>query len=116
MVGPAKRRLLAAARCVLIPSLAPETSSLVAREALAAGTPVIAFPNGALPEAVTPGRTGFLVEDVPAMADAIRRAHIIDPEACRAHARARFDVRRTTAAYLDLYRRLAAPADAHRAL
>lgn len=112
VVGAAKRRLLAAARCVLIPSLVAETSSLVAREALAAGTPVIAFPSGALPEAIDHGRTGFLVDGVAGMAAAILRSAEIDPEACRAEARARFDVRRTTAAYLDLYARLAATADA----
>ncbi|NHV87620.1 glycosyltransferase, partial [Escherichia coli] len=51
-VGPVgfarKRRLLSAARCLLVPSLAAETSSLVAREAAACGTPVVAFPSGAL--------------------------------------------------------------------
>jgi glycosyltransferase involved in cell wall biosynthesis len=114
VTGAGKRRLLAAARCVLIPSLAPETSSLVAREALAAGTPVIAYPAGALPEAVDHGRTGFLVESVDAMAAAILRADTIAPAVCRAEAAARFDVRATTAAYLDLYARLASPTHARR--
>jgi glycosyltransferase involved in cell wall biosynthesis len=101
-----KRRLLAASRCVLIPSLAPETSSLVAMEAAAAGTPVIAFPSGALADIVEHGRTGFLVETMAEMAEAIRRVGQIDPDECRRVARARFSLARTTAAYLDLYQRV----------
>ncbi len=102
-----KRRLLSAARCLLVPSLAPETASLVTMEALACGTPVIAFPAGALPEVVEHGRTGFLVAGVDGMAAAIARAGTLDPDACRAAARARFDVARAAAEYLALYRRLA---------
>ena len=113
--GAAKRRLLAAARCVLIPSLAAETSSLVAREAAAAGTPVIAYPNGALADAVAHGRTGFVVDSVEAMADAILRTSEIDPDDCRAEAQMRFDLRRTTASYLDLYHRLSLRHDRRRA-
>jgi glycosyltransferase involved in cell wall biosynthesis len=109
-----KRRLLTAARCLLVPSLAPETSSLVAREALACGTPVIAFPNGALSDAVEHGRTGFLVSDAGEMAQAIGRADRIDPEACRETARRRFGKDQMVAAYLDLYARLAAQADSVR--
>ena len=103
-----KRRLLTGACCLLIPSLVPETSSLVAREAAACGTPVIAFPNGALSEAVEHGRTGFLVDGVESMASAIARAGEIDPETCRSTARRRFSKARMTGAYLDLYARLAA--------
>lgn len=107
-VGPARRRrLLAAARCVLIPSLAEETSSLVAREAAAAGTPVVAFARGALREVVEHGRTGFLVDDVAGMAAAISRAAEIDPEACRAAARSRFSARDMVAGYFRLYAELA---------
>ena len=111
LLGPVgfarKRRLLSAARCLLLPSLAPETSSLVAMEAAACGTPVIAFPNGALPEIVQHGRTGFLVGDVAEMAEAIGQVSRIDPEACRQAARARFDLARTAAAYLCRYAELA---------
>jgi glycosyltransferase involved in cell wall biosynthesis len=77
-------------------------------EALASGTPVIAYRSGALPEIVEEGVTGFLVDDVAGMADAIGRIDAIDPAACRRAAEERFSLRRTTAAYLDLYRRLAA--------
>ncbi|MBV9506218.1 MAG: glycosyltransferase [Acidobacteriia bacterium] len=110
-VGPVafarKRRLLSAARCLLVPSLAPETSSLVAMEALASGTPVIAFPAGALPEIVEHGRTGFLVRDVREMADAIRMIGNLDPEECRYAARTRFSARRMIGEYFDLYQKLA---------
>ncbi len=102
-----KRRLLSAAHCLLVPSLAPETSSLVAMEALAHGTPVVAFPSGALAAIVEHGRTGFLVSDVQSMADAIALAPTIDSEACQAAVRSRFSVDRMTQAYLDLYARLA---------
>lgn len=103
-----KRRLLNAARCLLVPSLAPETSSLVAREALAAGTPVVAFPNGALAETVEHGRTGFLVDDVEGMAAAIPDAGALDPAVCRRVAREHFRAEVMIAAYLELYARLAA--------
>lgn len=105
--GARKQRLLAAARCVLIPSHAPETSSLVAMEALAAGTPVIAYRSGALPDIVEDGLTGFIVDDVAAMARAIAPCAQIDSGTCLAAARNRFPLAHTCAAYLDLYQRLA---------
>lgn len=104
--GPLKWQLLRSARCVLIPSLVAETASLVAREALAAGTPVIAYPNGALSETVEDGRTGFLVHDVEEMARALRRTGQIDPLVCRGVARERYSAPRMTQQYLDLYYRL----------
>jgi hypothetical protein len=106
--GQQKKRLLAQARCVLVPSKAPETSSLVAMEAIAAGTPVIAYRSGALPEIVDDGRTGFIVDDVDAMAAAIGRVDRIDAEACRRCARDRFPLERMTRAYLERYQELAA--------
>jgi glycosyltransferase involved in cell wall biosynthesis len=102
-----KRRLLAAARCVVVASLVPETSSLTAREALAAGTPVVAFRRGALVETIAHGRTGFLVDDVEAMADAMTRAAALSPEHCRAAARERFALPTMISAYLRVYERLA---------
>jgi glycosyltransferase involved in cell wall biosynthesis len=106
----AKRRLMGAARAVLVPSLCAETTSLVALEALACGTAVIAFPNGALPDVVEHGRTGFIVRDVAEMAAAIEAAGDIDPEACRRAARERFALRAMLELYLELYARLAASA------
>jgi glycosyltransferase involved in cell wall biosynthesis len=110
-VGPkAKHRLLARARCLLITSLAPETSSLAAMEALACGTPVVAYPSGALPEIVQDGVTGFLVRTPAEMADAIHRCARLDRERCHAIARKRFDVARMLGRYFDVYQQLAAHA------
>lgn len=106
IAGARKRRLLAGARCILIPSRIAETSSLVAMEALAAGVPVVAYPAGALPDIVAHGRTGFIAEDVPSMAHAIRNAGRIDPEECRRAACERFSAGRMIAEYLTLYERL----------
>lgn len=104
--GGRKRRLLAAARCVLIPSRCEETSALVAMEALASGTPVIAFRVGALPDIIDHGRTGFLVDDVEGMAQAIRDVGSLDPWACRRAAEERFSVERTLTGYLDTFDRV----------
>jgi hypothetical protein len=101
-----KHRLLAAAQCLLVPSLAAETSSLVAMEALACGTPVVAFPSGALASIVEDGQTGFLVRDVQEMAEAIEAARFLDPEECRTAARRRFSLARMTDRYLELYHTL----------
>lgn len=102
-----KRRLLAAARALVVTSVVDETSSLVAMEALASGTPVVALSRGALPEIVDDGVTGILVDDPRDLAAALRRVGRLDRARCRAAAEARFDVRGTTAAYLDTYARLA---------
>jgi glycosyltransferase involved in cell wall biosynthesis len=108
--GPAglerKRRLMAGAKCLLVPSLVAETSSLVSMEAFACGTPVIAFNIGALPEIVEHGRTGFIVQSEDEMVDAIRRIDEIDPEECRQVARERFSAARMARDYMALYDRI----------
>jgi glycosyltransferase involved in cell wall biosynthesis len=113
-IGPVgfarKRRLLSAARCLLVPSLAPETSSLVAMEALACGTPVVAFPAGALADIVEHGQTGFLVHDAPEMAAAMVAATSLDPAVCRATARRRFALQTMIERYFALYKRLTSQA------
>ena len=107
-----KRRLLAGARCLLVPSLVAETSSLVAMEAAACGTPVIAFPSGALPEVVEHGRTGLLVESAAEMAAALAPGNAglakIGSRTCRAVARERFSLEQMTGEYLARYAMLTA--------
>jgi len=109
-IGPVgvgrKKRFLSAARCVLVPSRAAETSSLVTMEAMAHGTSVIAFRSGALPSLITEGITGFIVDSVEEMAEAIHWAEEISPETCRKVARERFSLERMTHQYLDRYEEL----------
>lgn len=103
--GARKRRLLASAQCLVVPSLVEETCSLVALEALAAGTPVVARRRGALVDVVEPGKTGFLVDDVREMAGAMLACRELDADTCRRAARERWPLERTVAGYLALYRR-----------
>ncbi len=102
----AKIRLLSAARCLLVPSLAPETSSLVAMEALACGTPVIVFRGGAPAAYIEHGVTGFVVDHVSEMAAAIRQSVTIDGAECRRRARLLFPAERMIDRYISLYERL----------
>lgn len=108
-----KERVLSRAACLLLPSLAPETSSLVAMEALAAGVPVIGMAVGAVPEIIEHGRTGFLVAPdeaaTQAMAEAIRRLPELSRAACRAAAEAQFPFERMLDGYSAMYRSLALP-------
>ncbi len=110
-VGPVgferKRHLLASAQCVIIASQVAETSSLVAREALASGTPVVAFQQGALVDLIKNGRTGFLVDDVAGMAAAIARTGELSSEECREAARAQPSQERMIGRYLAAYQDLA---------
>ena len=106
-VGAAeKRRLLAAARCLIVASTIEETSSLAACEAAASGTPVVALDRGALAETVEHGRTGLIVAEPGDLAAAIRMIGTINPATCRAVARLRFSAaamaERTIALYRDL--------------
>lgn len=104
--GERKRRLLAAARCVLLPSRCEEVSSLVAMEALASGTPVVAFRVGALPEIIEHGRTGLLVDDVEGMTEAILDVGRLDPRDCRRAAEQRFSADVALTGYLDAFQRI----------
>jgi glycosyltransferase involved in cell wall biosynthesis len=102
--GERKAQLLAGARCLLLASQAPETSSLVAMESLASGTPVIAWRNGALSETVSHGRTGWLVSSVEEMANAIARADEIDSTECLCEAERRFSSEKMMSGYMGVYR------------
>jgi len=103
--GEEKTRLLARASALLAPLQWDEPFGLYMAEAMASGTPVIAFPRGAAPELITPGKTGFLVPDVEEMVGAVAQADHVDREQCAAYARAQFDPRRMADGYLQVYER-----------
>jgi glycosyltransferase involved in cell wall biosynthesis len=104
-----KGRLLREAKALLITSLAEETSSLVAMEAAASGTPVIAFRRGALPEVVREGVTGFLVEDAHQAVLALQKVSDISRKACMQHAQKNFSAVKMAEKYSELYERLVRP-------
>lgn len=80
-------------------------------EAMACGTPVIAFARGSMPEIIEDGRTGFVVSDIAAAVDAVGAADGLDRAAIRATAVERFDVMRMVDDYVDVYRAVIAARD-----
>lgn len=105
--GDRKRGLLRRARCLLITTLVPETSSLVAREALAAGTPVVGLRSPALIDLIQEGKNGFLVDRASDLAQALKRCAHIEPEVCLRTAREHCALERMIDRYLHVYRTLA---------
>jgi glycosyltransferase involved in cell wall biosynthesis len=106
LAAPQKREVLAAARCLLFPLQWEEPFGMVLIEALAAGTPVVTMPRGAVPEIVTDGVTGIIrarLEDLPA---AIEAVGALDPRRCRQDVLDRFSPQVMAAGYEAVYRRL----------
>ena len=101
-----KRRLLREVKALLITSQAEETSSLVAMEAAAAGTPVVALRRGALPEVVKDGVTGFLTQDAAQAVLALQKVSSIDPKACVHYAQENFSAGKMAERYSALYEQL----------
>jgi len=107
-----KRELYLKAACLLTPICWEEPFGLVMVEAMACGTPVIAFSRGAAQEIIIDGETGFLVGDVDSMVEAIGKIDVIEPGHCRQHVEANFDVPVMVEGYLRLYREIVgAPAE-----
>lgn len=99
---------LRSAKALLNPISWCEPFGLVMAESLACGTPVLAFPNGAAPEIVDHGRTGFLCADEAEMVAAVARLGEIDRQACRIAAEARFGMARMAEEHVRLYEQVLA--------
>ncbi len=107
--GPEKIALLAGAEALLNPIRWAEPFGLVMIEALATGTPVLAFAEGAAPEIVEHGRTGFLCADEDDMAGRLAEVGRLARHACRQSALERFSTERMVEDHLRLYEHLAGP-------
>jgi len=108
--GRAKDEFLGNAYALLFPINWAEPFGLVMIEAMACGTPVVAFRHGSVPEVMTDGVTGFVVDDVPDAVDAVGKVGMLDRRRCRQTFEERFDAARMSRDYLEVYRRLAHPA------
>ncbi|HEX7051525.1 MAG TPA: glycosyltransferase family 4 protein [Longimicrobiales bacterium] len=111
--GEAKIELLRGARALLAPIEWNEPFGLTLIEAMLSGCPVVAFPRGSVPELVEEGVTGYVVEDVAEMADAIRpggRVDAFDRRRCRERAVERFSRMRMVMEHERLYERVITPA------
>ncbi len=107
-VGPAARsEILGGARALLHLIGFDEPFGYSVVEAMACGTPVIAFRRGSMPELIVDGTTGFLVDDIDAAVAAVGCAHALDRGAIRAHAVARFGRARMVDAYVEAYETVA---------
>jgi glycosyltransferase involved in cell wall biosynthesis len=98
-----KSAFLGGAEALLFPIDWPEPFGLVMIEAMACGTPVVAFRCGSTPEIIEDGETGFLVETLGQAVAAAGRAHLLDREAIRARFELRFSSTAMARRYLDVY-------------
>jgi len=87
------------AKALLMPIQWEEPFGLVMTEAMACGTPVIAFRRGSVPEIVVDGQTGFIVDTVKEMAEAVKKIDRIDRKACREHVEKNFSVKKMADRY-----------------
>ncbi len=98
-----KPGFLSGAHALLFPIDWPEPFGLVMIEAMACGTPVIAFNHGSVPEVIDHGLTGFIVPDEAAAVAAIDNLDRLDRKLVRQQFDRRFTARRMAEDYLDVY-------------
>jgi glycosyltransferase involved in cell wall biosynthesis len=103
---PEKNVFLGNAAGLLFPINWREPFGLVMIEAMACGTPVIAYPRGSVPEVMQDGVTGFVVPDLEGAVKAVKRIVEIDRSKCRRHFEQHFSAERMAQDYLNIYQRL----------
>lgn len=103
-----KWNLFSKAQAFLFPIQWPEPFGLVMIESMAAGTPVLAFPEGSVPEVVVDGITGFIVSDADEMVKSLGKLDQIDPRNCRRHVEEKFSVKKAADGYEGIYEKVMA--------
>ena len=101
-----KNRLLKNAAALLVPIQWEEPFGLYMIEAMACGTPVIAFDRGAVREIVVDGRTGFICKNISEMTEAVKRIGEINREDCRKHVEKNFTVQKMVDGYEEAFKKL----------
>jgi len=101
-----KIELLQKAKVLVFPTHYHEAFGYVMIEAMACGTPIVAFNNGSVPEIVRHGVTGFIVNNVEEMAEAIKKIDTIDRKTVRIRAENYFSVKKMVNGYDSVYKRL----------
>jgi glycosyltransferase involved in cell wall biosynthesis len=101
-----KNEFLGHASALLFPISWPEPFGIVMIEAMACGTPVIAYPFGSVPEIIPPGICGFVVDDAKAAVDAVNRIEKIDRKRCRDYFERHFTDERMASDYVKIYQQL----------
>jgi glycosyltransferase involved in cell wall biosynthesis len=101
-----KDDFLGSAAALLFPIDWPEPFGLVMIEAMACGTPIVAYRQGSVPEVIDEGVTGFIVEGIGDAVKAVERVFTLSRKRCRERFQERFTVSRMARAYREIYERL----------
>lgn len=101
-----RNKLMSRALCFLHPVTWREPFGLTLIEAQATGCPVVAFNKGSIPELIVDGKTGFVVNTVEEMIDAVNNIGTIDRAECRRHALTNFNSKIMAKGYEDIYKKI----------
>jgi len=101
-----RNQLVGKAKALLFPIKWDEPFGIVQIEALAVGTPVIAFNRGSVPEIIVDGQSGFIVENVQQAVSAVGKLSLVSPQFCRTQVEKRFDVCRVANRFANIYRQV----------
>jgi glycosyltransferase involved in cell wall biosynthesis len=101
-----RNQLMSRAYCFLHPITWPEPFGLTLIESMACGAPVIAIGLGSIPEIIIDGKTGFIVNSVDEMVEAVKKIDNLDRQGCRRHSLKNFSARKMAEGYERVYKQI----------